>query len=157
MLRRLGKPPPMVLRFGLLGIGIVLGAMLRQPIEDLGHRIQDYRCGTDAILREAGRLREQAVQYELEASRLGNPPLADSMAIPRHQKANALYDQVAKCGSPLALAQLGLAHCAGYALPVDKDKGLTLIREASTRMPVAAIRRATEVCLDPHKAGGVIL
>jgi hypothetical protein len=141
----------MVMRFGLLVIGIVLGAMLRQPIEDLARTIQDYRCGTDAVLREAGRLREQAVQLELEASRLGNASLADSMALPRHQKANALYDQLAKCGSPLALAQLGLAHCAGYAVSTDKDKGLTLIREASLGIPVAATERAIEVCLEPRK------
>ena len=152
MFHLIGRMSPTTRRIAYLGLGIVLGASLHRQIDNLGQEIRDYQCGTMAALHEAARLRQQAVQFELEASRIGNPSLSDSTARPMHQKANALYERTAKCGSPVALAHLGLAHCAGYAFPIDKNKGLDLIREASMSVPSAELRQAFEVCVEPRKA-----
>lgn len=148
MLKQLGKPSPKAWKLGVLALGIVLGAALHRPIEKLGQKLQDYRCGTQAILREADRLREEAVQIERDAGRLGIPSHAEGIALPKHQNANALYERAAKCGSVDALVQLAIAHCSGYGLPVAKTKGLELISDASMGTPAINVRQAADICLD---------
>jgi hypothetical protein len=39
----------------------------------------------------------------------------------------------------LALANLGFSYCMGFGLPIDREKGLELIREASRRDHAVAI------------------
>lgn len=120
--------------------GIVLGAMLDQPIKTVKQAVWDYGCGTQTALEQAGRVRKDAVRLEIAAVERGSASASLRLDLrTRHRDANELFERAANCGSALALANLGFSYCMGFGLPIDREKGLELIREASRRDHAVAI------------------
>lgn len=116
---------------------IVFGALISDPIKEEADRLYHRACGTPEYLKNGDQLRKQAIARARE-SRNWYGPSAQRRSVEidaLHGQANALYEKALACGSQVAKAQLGTAHCIGFSVAQDRPKGLIMIRDAATREP----------------------
>lgn len=120
--------------------GAIIGNLTAEPISALRITGMQALCRTQQHLSEGNQLHQRAVELQRRLQRGGDASPSLCQRIEElHRDANAAFKLAGKCGSARAIANLGTAHCYGWAVPVNQAKGWNLIREAATMDPSVGV------------------
>lgn len=115
-------------------VGGLLGNITAGPYNTMLDNTKTLVCNADEHMLAAEERRREALRLtvSIEYGKLIWAEVQGTVSL-LHRLANEEFEKAKACGSTRAVAQLGVAYCQGWALRQDREKGMTMLREAARK------------------------
>lgn len=117
-------------------LGAVIGNLTAEPMARGRDAVLQGLCGLEENLAHGRRYRREALILKRTARSSSG---AETDVVRLHKAANSAFEKARDCGSAQALAHLGTAHCHGWGVERNRNKGMALIHEAAGMNVAVAI------------------